>query len=184
MKTNIGKFIVFLVFIFAAVLTIRTSLAVQLINPNLLNKNLIVDPWAIKCGTIQSLAEKKLTKFDENKDKHYKIYVELTTLLSEKIVNWDKLGLNTTELKADLAVVKTKIDRFVEDYNTYKSKLETLKKIDCSKTLTDYNNTVKDARDALKIVRKDVVDIKTYYLTQIRPDIIALKKQIISGSGE
>jgi hypothetical protein len=182
MKSYAGKFIVVLVFIFTAVLTIRTSLAlVPLINPNL---HIKVDLWAIKCGNIQALAEKKLTKFEENKNKHFKIYIQLTTLFSEKIDNWGKQGLDTTKLKADLAVVKKKVDKFLEDYDAYKSKLEALKKIDCNKTLSDYNNAVKDARDALKTVRKDVVDIKTYYWTQIRTDIMDLKKQIISNSGE
>lgn len=188
MKTYGGKVIVSLIFIFIAVLTVRTALAwTPAIDPSLLKDKiqlLKVNPWVVRCNSIQSLAKKKLDKFDENKNKHFRIYVQLTTLFSEKIKKWEDLGYDVTELKADLAVAEDKVDKFEKDYAAYRTKLEAVKAIDCDKTLTDYNNAIKDAKDALKIVRKDVVDIKTYYWTQIRSDIMDLKKQIIPNSEE
>jgi hypothetical protein len=185
MKTSAGKTIVPLVFIFAAALTVRTVSAWTF--PDLFKTKipeLKVNLWTIKCNSIQSLAEKKLNKFEENKNKHFRIYIELTSRFSEKIDKWDRLGLDTTKLKVDLAVAKEKIAKFETDFAAYKSKLEAIKAINCDNTSTDYANAIKDAKNALKIVRKDVVDIKTYYWTQIREDIMDLKKQIISNSGE
>jgi ribosome-associated translation inhibitor RaiA len=188
MKTLANKTIVFLVFIFTATLTVRTTLAlVPLIDPNLLKnkiQDLKVAPWVVKCTAVQSSAEKKLNKFEENKNKHLKIYIELTSRFSEKINRWEGLGSDTTKLKADLAVVKEKVAKFEVDFAAYKSKLEVIGDINCDNTATDYANAIKDAKNALKMVRKDVVDIKIYYWTQIREDILDLKKQIISNSEE
>ena len=186
MKIPAGKIIVSLVFIFAAALTIRSVSALSL-NPELLKDKiplLKVDPWVVRCSAVQSLAEKKLNKFDDNKNKHFKIYIQLTTLLSDKIDKWDEEGLDTEQVKKDLAVIEEKMDKFNEDYASYKSKLKAITEINCDDTETDYKNAIKDAKDTLKLVRKDVVDIKTYYWTQMRADIVDLKKQIISNSGE
>ena len=186
MKRFTDKIIVSLVFIFTAALSIRSALAlVPLLNQDLIKNKVSeikVDTWVVKCNSVKSLADKKLTKFEENRNKHFKIYAELTLRFSEKIDKWDELGLTTTKLKADLAVAEEKIAEFEEDYADYKARLEAIKALDCDNTLTDYTNAIKEAKNALKELRKDVVDIKTYYWTQIRTDILDLKKQIISNS--
>jgi CRISPR/Cas system CMR-associated protein Cmr5 small subunit len=188
MKIFSKTIIVSLVFIFTVALIIRNSFAlVPLISQDALKDKISeikIDTWVVKCNSVKSLADKKLTKFEENKNKHFKIYSELTLRFSEKIDKWDELGLDTTKLKADLKVAEEKIAKFEEDYADYRAKLEAIKILDCSDTLSDYAKAIKDARDTLKSVREDVVDIKTYYWTQIRTDILDLKKQIISNSEE
>ncbi len=42
----------------------------------------------------------------------------------------------------------------------------------------DFQAALKDARDSLKIVKDDVVDIRNYYLTVVKKDIIEIRAEI------
>lgn len=187
MKISSGRLMVsFVVISLLALLSVKTSLALAIDPSQLqLNKNLLkIDPWALRCGNITSKADAKVTKFEKNYTKHYETYIKLQDRLEEKITYWKGLGYNVDKLDEDLNTIQDKIAEYRKDYEAYMDKLDIVKAIDCDSTETDLTNTMKEAKDALKEVRKDVVDIKTFYWSTVRQDIMDLKKQIISNSEE
>jgi hypothetical protein len=184
MKISLGRLIISLVIISSVViLTSKPSKALVPLNVDAVkNQFTKVDTWAIKCGTIKSKGEDKISKFEKNYDKHYQIYIKLYDRLEAKISEWEGKGYDVDQLKEDLKTMKEKVDKYNTDYKTYMDKLDVIKAIDCDKTETDLSNALKDARNALKEVRKDVVDIKTFYWSTVRQHIMDLKKQIIQGT--
>lgn len=184
MKLFKGRLIVSLVFVSAlTLLSSKFSFALVPINTDIVKeKSLIkVNVWAIRCAAVQNLAEKKLDKFDGNKNKHFEIYITLKTKLNDMIDEWGDMGYDVTKLQGYQTELNGKIDEFSKDYEDYRSKLEEIEAIDCGDTETEYKNLIQEARNLLKEVRKDVVDIKTFYLTILRPHIVDLKKQVITG---
>jgi len=97
---------------------------------------------------------------------------------------WESLGYDVDEVKNDLKTLNDKIDNFTADYNKYIDKLNAIRDIDCDNTETDLKNAVTSAKAALKQVKNDVGDIRNYYWTVLRPDIMDLKKQKITSSEE
>ena len=161
----------------------QPSLADPVIDPSILKK-FKFNTWSGRCSTLETLIDKKLDKFETNKTKHYERYITLKERISEKVNSWEKAGYDVNKLNEDLHTLDDKIKKFASDYATYIDKLANTKKHTCSATETEYKDTLKEARNALKDVRKDVVDIKTFYWTTVRQDILALKEQKISNSGE
>ena len=188
MKINFKRLIVSLVIISSiAFICSKTSLALVPINPDIsINKNILkINPWAIRCGNIANKAEERIANFEKRRENHYEIYVKLDDRLKAKIEEYeDTYSLDVSKLKEDLTLLEQKIAEYNEDYADYMSKLEAVKSINCDDTETDLTNALKDAREILKEVRKDVVDIKTFYWGTIRQDIIDLKKQINSETEE
>ena len=161
-------------------LALTPPLDISKLNTSKLNLNV----WAVRCSSIKSLAEKKLDKFEENKNKHYTIYVQLSDRIESKMNEWEGLGYDVDEVKNDLKTLNDKIDNFTADYNKYIDKLNAIRDIDCDNTETDLKNAVTSAKAALKQVKNDVGDIRNYYWTVLRPDIMDLKKQKITSSEE
>jgi hypothetical protein len=187
MKISSGRLIVsFVVISLLTLLSIKTSLALS-IDPSLLqlNKNILkIDPWALRCGNIKTKADAKIAKFEKNYTNHYGTYIKLEDRLKERISYWGGLGYNVDQLNKDLKAIQEKIAKYNKDYTAYMDKLDVIKAIDCDNTEADLTNALKEAKDALKEVRKDVVDIKTFYWSTVRQDIMELRKQKISNSEE
>jgi SMC interacting uncharacterized protein involved in chromosome segregation len=129
-----------------------------------------------KCDTLKTKIDGRLTKFENNEEAHSEVFTKLIDRLSERVAKWKDMGYDVDKLEADLKTLKNKVDKFILDYKAFIGKLEAIKTIACG-TATEFGNALKAAREALKIVRQDAADIRNYYLTVIRPDIIELKQQ-------
>jgi DNA repair exonuclease SbcCD ATPase subunit len=173
---------IFLPLMFVSVTSHATALQ---LSPGLNKAELkLIDPWTIRCSNVEKLVDKKLDNFDNKKTKHYEKYIQLKERLTEKVNAWEDRGYDVDKLKEDLTTLENKIKEFTSDYNTYIDKLKATKNFTCGKSEGDFANALKEAKTALKEVRKDVVDIKTFYWTTVRQDILDLKEQNISGTEE
>jgi len=141
---------------------------------------LTVKPWNIRCTVYENLVDKKIEKINEQEEKHYKKYIGLSKDLEDFIEERESEGYDMSEIKKDLETLNGKIDKYNQNHDIYLEKLMNIKNNICTHTEDEYKNSIKAAKDALKEVRKDVVDIKTYYYTDIRPDILEFKQQLIS----
>jgi|GEM_PF-1986980 len=149
-----------------------------------LNKNLLQNlkpAWPITCKNIDKLIDKRLANFEEKETNHYENYIKLKDRLSEKITRWKNLGYNVSDLEDDLKNLEEKIDKFYTDYNAFRNKLEELKNFTCASTVEDYKTKLAEAKALLKPIKADAAEIRKYYQTTIRPDILALKNQVITG---
>lgn len=150
-----------------------------------INKDIFkLNTWATRCASIQSLAEKKIDKFNENKDKHYQTYVKLSDRLDSKVVEWEDMGYDVDEIRDDLDILQDKITAFMGSYDNYMTKLNAIADIDCDNTEAELTTAVKNAKLALKEVKQDVADVRNFYQTVLRPDILDLKKQVILSEEE
>ena len=130
-----------------------------------------------KCARITKNIEKRTEAFDENKDRHYEAYKNLKDRMEKFLAKLTDKGYDVTELKADLVVFNTKIQKFADDYAAYQSKLGETKDFACGHADADFKAKLAEARTLLKTVREDSKDIKNYYLNTIKPDLKAISKQ-------
>jgi chromosome segregation ATPase len=171
---------VVLVFFFSLT---KVSLAIPLINPDIVKKsnlNPAVFEAAKKiiCEKRQGKIEEKIAKFEGNKVKHMEACNNLQNRLEKLSDNLSAKGYDIADLDADIFVLEEKITQFETDFKIALSKVEEAKDYICNNhSAVENKNEMKAARDLIKKVRQDSVEIRSYYKNTIRPDIVTIKKQ-------
>ena len=177
-KISIG--VIALAFFFSLA---RVSLAIPLINPDVvkkpnLNPAVLEAAKKIICEKRQGKIEEKIAKFEGNKVKHMEAYNNLQDRLEKLSDKLSAKGYNITILDADISVLEGKITQFETDFKAALTKMEEAKDYVCNNhTAVENKNEMKAARDLIKKVRQDSVEIRNYYKSTIRPYIVAIKKQ-------
>jgi hypothetical protein len=131
----------------------------------------------LACQILKDKVIARITKFDTNKDKHVENYTIIKERISEKIAYWKGLGYDVDQISKDLKTLDDKIKKFATDYATFIDKLKNTENYTCGSSAGQFETALAEARAALKIVRQDVADIRSFYWGTIRPDIMKLKQQ-------
>jgi len=129
-----------------------------------------------KCDTLKNKIDNRVNRFENNKEAHVEVYTKLQDRLEERVAKWKEMHYDVTKLEEDLDKLSDKITEFTDDYKAFIEKLKATKDVACG-TATEFSDAIAAAREALKIVRQDASDIRNFYHTAIRPDIIELKQQ-------
>lgn len=140
--------------------------------------------WSTRCKATETAVDNKIDKFDKNKEKDYDKYVNLKARLSEKIIRWEEAGYDVDRLNEDLKTLGGKIKTFSSDYTVFIDNLRNIKGGVCDLSESDYKDIIKSTKSDLMEVRKEAMDIRSYYWGTVRPDILDLKNQKVTGSEE
>ncbi|MFA5124299.1 MAG: hypothetical protein WC473_00525 [Patescibacteria group bacterium] len=128
-----------------------------------------------RCPVIESKIQIKVSNFDNSKVRHMQAYQTLKDKLSAMSDRLVARGIDVTALKADLAVLDTKIKKFSDDYATYVSLLKQGQESVCGKSAGQFKLELKEAQTALKTVNADALDIRAYYNTTIKAEIARVR---------
>jgi len=131
-----------------------------------------------RCPIIESKIQVKVTTFDNTKIKHLTVYNNLKNRLTKIADRLTARGVDLTALKSDLAVLDTKIAKFNADYADYIAKLKSSQDYVCGKSEGQFKTQLKDTKTALQQVHKDAADIRAYYVSTIRIEIMKLRDSI------
>ena len=136
-----------------------------------------IDPIPMKlfCDVRATNIANKIDDFENKALSHNDTYSRLIDRLTERINKWEGYGYDVDELNDDLDSLNDLVDKYNTDYATFIDLLDEARDISCDGTL--YPDQIQEAKDAIKVVRQDVVDIRSLYQTQIRPHILDLKEQ-------
>jgi hypothetical protein len=134
---------------------------------------------AIKlCANIEAKIQIKISSFDANKARQLNAYLNMKdrlVALNGKLV---ARGLDTSDLQADLVTLDGKINKFAADYKAYIDSLRATKNYACGQSQGQFVAKLKEAKTLLLEVHKDVLDIRSFYVSTIKPDLQEIKKQI------
>jgi chromosome segregation ATPase len=134
------------------------------------------------CTNTSKMIDTRISRFDTNKKKHVENYTKMKTALQQLITKLKAKGFDTSKLETDLTTLGDKITKFGTDYAAYIAKLGETKNFTCGQSQGEFKTALDTARDSLKTVNQDAVDIRNFYQTTVRPDIEALKAQKPSGT--
>lgn len=133
---------------------------------------------AERCAKIQEKMKERTAHFNEKDGKHIKVYTNLVNRINKFIAKFDAAGLDTTAIKAHLAELQTKINKFKSDFAAYRAKLVESRNFTCGHAEGDFKAVLLEAKTLLKAVHADAADIRKYVRTTILADIKALKAQM------
>jgi hypothetical protein len=128
-----------------------------------------------RCPIIESKIQIKIGSFDNNKIKHVAVYNNLKNQLTQIIDRLVTKGIDVTDLKLTLQALDAKIKKFNDDYAVYVSKLKESQVFVCGKAQGQFVVKLKETKTALQQVQKDVVDIRSYYVSAVKPEIMRIK---------
>ena len=131
-----------------------------------------------RCKPAQGLitgATAKLNLVEKNRSEKY---TALLQKLNEAETKLAKEGVNTTDLKTQIAVLQTKVDTFKTDLTAYKQSITDTKEIDCTTDPVGFKASLESSRALLAKLKVDATEIRTHLTTKVKPAIVAAKSQL------
>ncbi|MFA6918889.1 MAG: hypothetical protein WC244_02110 [Patescibacteria group bacterium] len=165
-------------FVFVTLASAQAAQLVRTSNGGALTTSTVNAALTEKCQILTTKVDTQVAKFNNNKERHSKVFSALTNKISIIINSLDAKGIDTGNLKADLAVLSEKVNKFNSDYQIYVDKLAVTKDYVCGASAGQFVSKVGEARKQLLTIRKDILDINNFYQTTIRPDIKTIRNQI------
>jgi hypothetical protein len=132
---------------------------------------------AERCNTVRQKIQNRTNQFDANKLRHANAYQNMKSRLDKFEVRLAEKGYDTTQFKADLAILDQKIQKFGTDYAAHIAKLKEAHTFSCGRPESEFRTKLAEAKELMVTVREDVLEIKDFYNTTIRPDLVAFKAQ-------
>lgn len=131
-----------------------------------------------RCDKVKANQPNKLDKIEKIRNKHQTAYDNLVSRLNALVAKLEARGYSVGDIKAEISVLKDKINTFGDDYQKFFDLMGEVKAQACgSQTDAQVKTKLGEAQAQLKVVRKDAKAVRDYYFTVIRPDIQALKNQ-------
>lgn len=138
--------------------------------------------WEERCQNIETRIETKIAKFHNNKERHVNGYKKAAERLQNLADKLDARGYDTSQVRADYQTLNQKILKFAQDYANFIAQLEETQQHACGQSEGAFKQALAEARDALKVVREDSLDIRNFYQTVVRPHVLDLKNQTPNAS--
>lgn len=136
--------------------------------------------WEDRCKNINERVSQRIARYEQNKSKHFANYEQMKKRLAEVTAKLDSQSVDTTKLKTDMTQLDALIKKASDDYAAFIASLKTSQGITCGKSEGAFADALKTSRDKLQAARKSMEAIREYYKNTIRPDIMAIKKQMAS----
>lgn len=119
-----------------------------------------------------------ITRFNNNQQRHQKVYERVKSEVSEFLEKMKAKGYDVSKLEQDLATWEEMFDKFVQDYRAFIQKLEEIAALSPEQAQGNFYSLLREARQLLRVVRQDAMDIRLFYQQTIRADIQELRDQL------
>ena len=131
------------------------------------------------CDLINQRITERLNNFQSKQNGDETIFGNIYQRLTNIATRLKGDNLDTTKLTADLATLKMKIDKVNTDYASVISALKETQGLTCGQSQGQFMGKLGVARQILQTVRQDRLDVRSYIQGTVRPDIMALRQQLV-----
>jgi len=136
-----------------------------------------------RCDIINQRITDRLNNFQNKQNGDSTIFGNVYKRLTNIQVRLKNAGLDTSKLVADLATLKTKIDKVNADYASFIAGLKATAGFTCGHSQGEFMGKLGAARGILMSVRADRQAVRSYIVGTIIPDIKALRQQLVKTEG-
>ncbi len=131
-----------------------------------------------RCKAGQGIVKIARERADGVTPNRVKAYQELQEHLTKIIAKLKALGIDTSALEQEQAVLATKAAKIKSDFETYKQNLSDLKDVDCVSDPTGFKAALETARTTHDSLVKELADIKAYIINTIKPTLADMRTQV------
>ncbi len=127
---------------------------------------------------VQKRIELIITRFNNNHERHQEVYQRVKAQVQELLERLKAKGYDVSELEQDLATWEGMFAEFARDYQAFIEKLEEISALSPEEAREDFYSLLREARELLRAVREDALQIRLFYQQTIRADIQELREQL------
>ncbi len=128
--------------------------------------------------TVQQRLRLIITRFENNKERHVRAYQQAKEKAEEFLEKMSSKGLDVSKLSQDLETWDGMFKEFARDCEALIGKLEEILALDPAQAKGSFSPLIKEARQLLREVQQDALDIRLFYQQTIRADIRELRDQL------
>lgn len=130
------------------------------------------------CKNIETQIQNRINRYENSHDQHVKILNNMKPRLAQIISKFEAKGLDASALETDAKMLSSMIDSVVTTYQTFLSTLKETQSNACGESDGEFKNKLGESRRILPEVKEGIEDIREYYKSTIRPDILELRDQL------
>lgn len=128
--------------------------------------------------TVQKRIELIITRFENNKERHTEAYNKVKEKVQKLVEELGAKGYDVSKLSQDLATWDGMFQKFARDYATFIEKLEEISGLTPEQAQAHFMSLIREAREMLRVVHQDALDIRLFYQQAIRADIQELRGEV------
>lgn len=140
-------------------------------------QNVVKEKLTDRCQRIASQSAVSMARYENNHRGYVERYTHMLERLDTAAVALSEKGYDTAALDESIDELLSKIEKMNEDHAAFIASLENVP-MDCTDRESSPSAAFRESRQLLEIVRKDALDIRTYYQTVVRKELLALKEQV------
>lgn len=141
-------------------------------------KQMVEEKRAKVCENIQKRVETRIVRYEKNKNAHQNVFSNMLSRLKNAIERFKQMGLETQKLEADLAVLEEKISNLYKVHDVFISELKITQDHACGGSEGEFRSKLGQARKMAPEVRAAILDVREYYVSVIRQDLLDLRVQL------
>ncbi|MCX7997109.1 MAG: hypothetical protein N2691_05175 [Patescibacteria group bacterium] len=147
----------------------------------------VVERMEQRCGQATQRMGQAIERFDDAHKGQLKKYENLLKRLNKTASNFSEQGYDTSGLENAILGLDELVQKMATDYGVFVEKMQAAREFKCpvddssGTPVPSADGSIRelflDTREALLVVREDIVAIREYYGESIRPELVALKEQ-------
>jgi antitoxin (DNA-binding transcriptional repressor) of toxin-antitoxin stability system len=125
-----------------------------------------------------------LQRIDSGHTKRIEVYgatIAKLSPLSEKV---KAKNVDTTQLDAEIKMLRQKMDTFTQDAAIFKQTVTDLTVMDCASDPSAFQISLEAARTAQTQVKADAEAISSYVKDTLKPTLVEIRQKLSAASGE
>lgn len=150
-------------------------------NPDAARLQIKAENQERRCELATQRIGEKINRYRNLEKRHQGVYLGLGNKLENLVSRLEEdgyTGENIEALKADITKLNELAAKLKISYTNYLSKLDELKTASCTDSDVNFQEALKAAREELAATHAVSQEIKEFYLTEIKPDVAAMRTQI------
>lgn len=131
-----------------------------------------------KCKNIETKIDTKVKRYENNRQMFTNVYTNMSNRMDRLVSRLDTAGADTSKLKADITILKEKINKLYADYDILIAGLKDSQNSACGQSQGEFAGKVNQSRKVFATIIADRQDIKNFFQATIKTDLQAIRKEL------
>jgi hypothetical protein len=132
-----------------------------------------------RCQKISKKIDNVIPNLDRNHKNQVKKYTTIVERLKKIAEKFRAEGYDTTALAGGIGTMEELLANLGTNYESFSTTFIGSKEFECGSSQGDFKTAMEESRSALKIVRDDIKALQVHYREVIRPELEALREQVL-----
>ena len=130
-----------------------------------------------RCEVLEKRVDLAIDRYTNNNSRYMEVFENLIEKLTAFADRSEDAGQDVTALRADIETLRTKVDEINTAYGEYIQELSDSKAFACGQAEGEYKTTLKTALQSHLAVKKMIIETRSFYQNEIKPDLKRLREE-------